>query len=246
MNKFSLIGLLLLIGISINAQNQIPEPLQKVLKAHGGLDEWRSMQGLQYDIERKGGDETHQIHLWDRRDKVEAPNFSLGYDGKQIWLNDKTGDYKGNAIFYHNLMFYFYAMPFVLADDGINYAEATPLQFEGKEYPGIHISYQAEVGASPEDEYFIYYHPKTFQMEWLGYTVTYFSKEKSSKIKWIRYNDWAEVDGFVLPKSMTWYNIEEGKPTTAKSSTAFKNVKVIKEGFAEGTFKKPENAVVVE
>ena len=53
-------------------------------------------------------------------------------------------------------MFYFYAMPFILADDGIIYEDVAALKFEGKSYPGIKISYESGVGESPEDEYILY------------------------------------------------------------------------------------------
>ena len=50
---------------------------------------------------------------------------------------------KGIPKFYYNLMFYFYAMPFILADDGIVYEDVKPLDIEGKSYPGIKISYES-------------------------------------------------------------------------------------------------------
>jgi len=82
--------------------------------------------------------------------------------------SDSTSN--GNPEFYYNVMFYFYAMPFVLADDGIIYGDIAPLEFEGTAYPGISISYKEGVGSSSKDEYFIYYNPETYQMaiKWLG------------------------------------------------------------------------------
>ena len=62
------------------------------------------------------------------------------------------------------------------------------------------------VGASSKDEYFIHFDADTHQMAWLGYTVTYRSGESSDNVKWIRYNDWQEVNGLALPKSITWHN----------------------------------------
>ena len=82
---------------------------------------------------------------------------------------DKTA-YEGNPKFYYNLMFYFYAMPFILADDGIKYTDAEPLVFEGKSYPGIKISYEAGVGESPEDEYVI----KTISIKKANQMVRFF------------------------------------------------------------------------
>ena len=176
---------------TVNVQN-IPANLQKVFEAHGSIDSWNEMQSLTYEIVRDNGNEKQIIDLKTRNERIEASTYKTGYDGKSYWLEADTS-YKGNPKFYHNLMFYFYAMPFVLADEGIIYSETEDLVFEGQNYPGIRISYKTGVGESPEDEYFIHYNPETYQMEWLGYTVTFFTGEKSKKVKWIRYNDWADI-----------------------------------------------------
>ena len=105
----------------------------------------------------KQNNEKHTIDLHSRKDKVETPPVEIGFDGKDVWLLDEAKAYKGNAELYHNLMFYFYAMPFVLADSGINYKVAEDLVYDGKNYPGIHISYNDGVGASSKDDYYLYY-----------------------------------------------------------------------------------------
>ena len=150
-----------------------PSDLVKIFDAHGKLDKWKEMKSLSYEIVREGGNEKQLIDLISRNERIEANNFKTGYNGKEYWLEADTS-YKGNPKFYHNLMFYFYAMPFVIADDGINYSKAEDLKFRDTTYPGIRISYNDGVGESPEDEYFIHYNPETYQMEWLGYTVTFF------------------------------------------------------------------------
>ena len=222
-----------------------PESLQKIFERHGGLVQWSKMQSLSYEIEREEGNEKQVVHLKDRRERIEGANFITGFDGKNFWLEADTS-YQGDAVFYHNLMFYFYAMPFVLADPGIIYTEESPLEFEGQSYPGIRISYQSEVGVSPEDEYFIYYHPDTYEMAWLGYTVTYFSKEKSKKVNWIRYNDWKTFNGLLLPNSLTWYKQENGLPTEARSTRNFVKVTISANPPSTAVFQKTEKAVIVE
>ena len=222
-----------------------PVPLQKVFTYHGGLDAWQKMKAMSYEIVKEEGNEKQMIDLKDRRERIEASNFTTGYDGKEFWLEADTS-YKGNAVFYHNLMFYFYAMPFVLADDGIIYSEADTLFFNEKIYPGIKIAYEAGVGVSPEDEYFIHYDPATFEMAWLGYTVTYFSKEKSRELHWIRYDDWKKFNGLLLPNSLTWYKYENNLPTEPRRTREFVRVTVSEEGFEDKVFKKTEGAQVVE
>lgn len=225
--------------------NKYPHELQKVLAAHGGLDAWSKLQSMTYEIVKEGQNEKQLIDLQDRRERIEAKNFTMGYDGSDFWLEADT-TYKGNPIFYKNLMFYFYAMPFVIADEGINYGDTPDLTFDGITYPGIRISYNSDIGVSPEDEYFVHYNPDTYQMEWLGYTVTYYSKEKSTSVKWIRYNDWATYDNLVLPKSLAWYTLEEGQPITERNRLQFADVIISKEKLPASTFQKTEGAKIVE
>ena len=179
-----------------------PEVFSKIFNKHGGIDKWNELNQLSF----VKGKETHTIDLRTRKSLIESENYSLGFDGKNVWLTAKDSlSFKGNKDFYYNLYFYFYAMPFVLADDGIIYEKSKPLVFENKSYPGIKISYKANIGSSPDDNYYMYYNPDTFQMEWLQYSVTFFSKKTSSKLNTIRYNDWLNVDDLLLPNSLTWY-----------------------------------------
>ena len=225
---------------------QYPEALHKIFDAHGGLEQWRSFRNLAYEIPKDNYSEVHTINLYSRKDRVDTPDFSMGFDGKDVWLRDPDKKYEGDAVFYHNLMFYFYAMPFVLADDGIVYTETEDLQFEGKSYPGIAIGYQANIGTTPKDEYYIHYDPDTYQMTWLGYTVTYRTGEKSDNVKWIRYGEWLAEEGVILPKSITWHNYEGRTIGDARSTVIFENISLNRESKADGFFEKPEMAEIVK
>jgi len=224
-----------------------PEPISKIFDAHGGIDAWNTMEGMYYEIEKPTQNDIYNVSLKNRKSLITSEHHKLGFDGKNVWLkNLDTVTYKSNPKFYYNLMFYFYAMPFVLGDDGINYSEAEALEFEGITYPGLLISYNDGVGESPEDEYILYYHPETFKMEWLGYTVTYFSKEKGKEFHFIKYSDWQEASGLQLPKTLTWYNYENNKPTTMRNPMNFVNVKLSKEVPNEDMFKVIDSTLIVE
>ncbi len=222
-----------------------PDDLLKIFNAHGTLDSWRMYKTMSFKISKENPSEIHDIALQSRKDKVSTPSFEMGFDGSQVWLLDNEKSYKGDAIFYHNLMFYFYAMPFVLADNGIIYGETTPLEFEGKSYPGIRISYGSGIGTSPKDEYYLHYDAETFQMQWLGYTVTYRTGEKSENVKWIRYNNWMDVEGLILPKSITWYDYEGKTPISPKNTVLFEEVSLSTSGKPKDFYSKPEKAVFV-
>ncbi|MGB5270301.1 DUF6503 family protein [Eudoraea sp.] len=227
-------------------QSKYPDALDRVFKAHGGLQNWTKKKVLVYDLPKAGYTEIHTTDLITRMDKIVSPDYSLGFDGKHVWLLDKYGSYKGDPVFYHNLMFYFYAMPFVLADDGIIYGETTNLIFEGKSYPGISISYDSGVGTSPKDEYFLHYDPQTYQMAWLGYTVTYNSGEKSDNVKWIRYDQWMEVTNIILPKAMTWYAYEGKVIKEAKNTVQFDNIVLSETSKPETFYAMPEGSKIIE
>lgn len=212
--------------------------LGKVFEKHGGINAWRKAQVLSFNK----GEEVHTSDLKTRKIVINSPTYSLGFDGKEVWLDeDEKGTYKGNSSFYYNLYFYFYAMPFVLADDGIIYEKIADLIFEGTKYPGYKISYKANIGTSPDDNYKVYYNPKTYQMEWLAYTVTFKSKESNNDYHIIKYNKWENVNGLVLPKEITWYKMDEnGVPTEpAKPATEF-TLPLISQGkLADSFFEKP-------
>ncbi|WP_350287481.1 DUF6503 family protein [uncultured Croceitalea sp.] len=228
------------------AMAKYPGALSKVFDAHGGLELWKRQRTLQYDMPTKSATETHTVDLYNRKDRIATKKFTMGFDGKQPWLLDASNQYEGNVEFYHNLMFYFYAMPFVLADDGIVYGDTEDLVFDGESYPGVRISYNAGIGTTPKDEYFIHFDSKTHQMAWLGYTVTYRSGEKSDNVKWIRYNDWRNVNGLVLPQSMTWYDYEGRTIKDAKSTRSFENISLKETSMPASFYTKPPDAVYWE
>ncbi|MCR9264748.1 MAG: DUF4292 domain-containing protein [Flavobacteriaceae bacterium] len=262
MKKITILALVLILGAckpndkQEAAQGSVPEKLtedtsnypnamMQVFDAHGGLELWKQQRTLSFGIPHSDNPETHTVDLWSRRDRVDSKGVSMGFDGTEIWLLDPESTYKGDAAFYHNLMFYFYAMPFVLADDGIVYNEADALAFEGKEYPGVRIAYESGVGVSSKDEYYIHFDPDTYQMAWLGYTVTYRTGEKSDNVKWIRYDDWQTVNGLVLPKSITWYNYEGNTILDPKSTVVFTDVALGTTPKPKEFYAKPEGAISV-
>jgi hypothetical protein len=221
-------------------ESPYPEALQNIFEAHGGLPLWKKQRTLTYVIPKPENPETHMTDLYTRKDKIETLNYNMGFDGNRPWLLNKKKPYEGNVEFYHNLMFYFYAMPFVLADDGIYYDEAPALEFEGKSYPGIQITYETGVGTSPKDEYYLHFDPETHEMAWLGYTVTYRTGEDSDNIKWIRYDDWGNFNGLKLPHSISWYNYEGMDIKDLRNSVKFEKVSVSTDAKPEGFYAKPE------
>ena len=219
-------------------KESFPEELGKVFEKHGGIDTWRNAKVLSFNK----GEETITSDLQSRKIVISSPKYSLGFDGKTVWLDEaEEGTFKGNPSFYSNLYFYFYAMPFVLSDDGITYEKTADLVFEGVNYPGFKISFKADKGSSPDDNYKLYYNPETYQMEWLAYTATFNSKKPSDNFNIIRYNNWNTVNGLVLPKAITWYKKDENSVPTepARPATEFTLPLISKAKLADSFYEKP-------
>ena len=225
-----------------------PENLTKVFNAHGGIDAWKSMNSLSFTMEKPDGKEVTTTNLDSREALIESPNATIGFDGNKAWfLNKMEGEYKGYPPkFYYNLMFYFYAMPFILSDDGINYSDVEPLVFEGVTYPGIQVTYNAGVGETPEDRYVLYYNPETYKMEWLGYTVSFVPGIDKKELHFRKYGDWQEVNGLLLPKSITGFGFKNDKPTEAKATTNFSDIKLSSSSVDKKVFAKPDDGEFVE
>ncbi|OBX17462.1 DUF6503 family protein [Bizionia algoritergicola] len=235
------------VGVVEVEKTKYPENLTKVFDAHGGIDAWKSMKSIAFTMEKPDGKEVTTTNLNSREALIESPNANIGFDGSKAWFLNKTeGDYQGyEPLYYYNLMFYFYAMPFVLSDDGINYAEAEPLVFEGVTYPGIQITYNVGVGETPEDRYVLYYNPTTYQMEWLGYTVSFVPGIDKKELHFRRYDNWQKVNGLLLPKTIVGYGFKDDKPTEAKKSTEFIDVQVTDKEIESSKFAKPEKGEFV-
>jgi hypothetical protein len=249
MKKISLVLAVFISFLSVAQESNSPYPkgVQNMFDAHGSYESWSAMKNLSFDLLKKEKPtETHTVNLKSRKTLIESSGFTIGFDGKQVWVN-KDGKFPiERARFYHNLYFYFYAMPFVLGDPGIQYSKAKDLNFEGKSYTGFKISYGDNVGDSPDDNYFVYLDKKSNRMVWLGYTVTYGDDKPSTEIHYIKYTDWITVNGLLLPKKLQWYDAKNNLPNKPESSADFKNIKVSKQAENVTLFKKPVDALIGE
>jgi hypothetical protein len=224
-----------------------PSNLMAIMDVHGGIVQWEKMHNICFSFEGRGGEEVHTTSLKDRMAKIENENWTIGNDGESTWLlESEEGSYKGNAAFYNNLMFYFYAMPFVLADNGIIYTELPQRALAGKMYNALKIGYDNGVGYSPKDEYILFSEPSTNQMAWLGYTVTGTSNKKSDTWSFIKYDQWQEVNGLLLPEKLTWYTVENNEPTEKRNELIFSKVTMTETQLVDSVFAKPDRANAVE
>lgn len=189
-----------------------PENMSKILDAHGGLSLWDTMETLEFSVEKPGGYEITTTDLKDRFTLIELPKSTIGFDGEVLWEKHKTGtDFNKDPKLYYNKMFNLYAIPFVLAHDNLSYSEASPLQFEGKTYPGIAISVEANPTTFPFKAYVLYYDKVSYQVVGLAYTES--DGKGGEERRFVNYKQWQAVEDLLLPETMVWYQVEDGHPT---------------------------------
>jgi len=226
---------------------RFPNKLNRMFTAHGTYERWDKMNQLSFDLLKKGGaTETHLIDLKSRKTLISSSKFTIGFDGKDVWMNAEGKFPVERARFYHNLYFYFYAMPFVLGDPGISYSRVADLNFENKKYTGYKITYENNIGDSPDDNYFVYFDELTRQMTWLGYTVTYGKDTPNTEIHYIKYTNWETINGLVLPKKLQWYDSENNLPATPSNSAEFENSTVSEQIIEASKFTKPVDGKIGE
>lgn len=230
---------------------QISNPLlAQTIETHGGLAAWKSFGTMEFDLVSASGDNRSEVHsllnLHSRHERITGSNYELGYDGKDYWQWLKEEGMKEmNPTFYINLQFYFFAMPFVLTDEGVKAENLGEKQLAGKTYEVIKITFDAGTGVAPDDQYIVYVDPASKQMEALLYSVTYFNKENAERYSALRYTEWQEVNGLKLPKTMVRHRWDAEKEELGeeRGTKTFLNVRLVKEEPSTEVFAKPEGAL---
>ena len=224
--------------------------ITQAIEAHGGIDSWRSYRTLAFDYVSARGEQRSQesimLDLQTRHERISGANYEMGYNGTDYWqLLGEEGMEEKNPTFFINLQFYFFAMPFVLADDGIVEESLGKKELNGKTYEVVKITFEAGTGVAPEDQYIVYLDPETKRMEALLYSVTYFNKDNAEKYSALHYTEWQEASGLVVPKVIQRYAWDADKEAfgEARGEKLFPKVAFSATAPDARIFAKPEGAL---
>ena len=222
----------------------LPGVLSSGIEAHGGLTLWQSMGSLEYTITRGERTEHHLTALGSRQTIQSGEGYRLGYDGENVWVEPSVDSFTGDPKFYRGLDFYFFAIPFVLADPGTIHEDLGTVMIDGAPYNAVKVSYEAGVGDSPNDYYIVHFDPETNQLAYLLYTVTYRSGEPNENFSLRAYEEWQEVNGLLLPQKIASYqwDSETRQSGEKRGESLFSSVSVLPEIPDTSIFAKPESA----
>jgi len=225
----------------------LPESFSATLKAHGGLDKWRSFKTLEYDLIHDGDSvptEHYTLDLLNRKDLTVADSFKIGFDGNEVWVAPNKAAFGGSsARFYHNLYSYFFTIPFIVADPGVIYSEDS-LTVDGKLYNVIKVAFESGVGDADKDTYKLLIDPSTNRMEKLLYTVTYRSGKAHENYNALGYDDWVDVNGLLMPSKLVGYKYSDGIIGDKRYEVSFANIQLKQESPSQDIFEMPAEAEV--
>ncbi|MEP0548383.1 MAG: hypothetical protein ABJF88_15710 [Rhodothermales bacterium] len=195
--------------------------------AHGGLARWYGNGPLhfRYRYER-GGDEpaidTEQtVDTWSSRARhtvMPDSSASFGWTGDTAWIQPAGADISTNARFWSLTPYYFVAMPFVLADPGVNLALDGQMTAEGETYDLVRVTFDAGTGDAPDDYYVLLLDPKTDRVGGVRYVVSYpgfFPEGGTTPERLMLYDGAQTVSGITLQegfRSFAWTANGVGEP----------------------------------
>lgn len=133
-----------------------------------------------------------------------ADGTTLVFDGERAWVSPASSQMP-MARFHLLTWPYFLAVPFKLRDPGAQIADYGRLSIDGEAHAALRLTFEADIGDSPDDWYILYADPATDRLVAMSYIVTYGGTsvdEAEREPHAIVYQDFVTVDGVTL--STTW------------------------------------------
>ncbi|EAZ79265.2 DUF6503 family protein [Algoriphagus machipongonensis] len=241
---------MLLLSCSENSKEtlQLNPEFEKLLNAHGDWEKWINAKAMSFSMihETTLTQENYFVNLESRKIRLDESTFSIGKDDTGTWVSPRREAFGGRSVdFYHNLYFYFYAIPYVLTDPGVRVLPVENKTVNGTSYKTLHATMNQGVGESSNDQFYLLLHPETGRLEYLLYSVTYFD-ENSQTLNALKYADYRDADGLVFPRTLTGYVYENDSTKNMKYQVSFADVLILDEPFEDSIFEKPENGVYAD
>lgn len=223
-----------------------PEDFKKLLDAHGDWSKWIDAKAFSFAMvhETNLAWENHYISLPDRKVRIDADTWQIGNDGEKVWISPNRQAFQGNSVrFYHNLYFYFFSIPYIFTDPGVNVKKTENKLVNGISYEAFEVSFEENVGDSPKDKYFMLVDPETGKLAWVLYTVTFFDKNNTG-VNALKYEDYRDAGGLVFPRVMTGYQFENDSTKGINYQVSFSDVFLLEEPMDADLFEMPEKNAV--
>jgi hypothetical protein len=232
--------------------------LLRSIDAHGGLDRWYENGPLYFrfnyrPLEGTARDTYQTVDTWSSRARhqlADARNTEFGWDGEKAWVSPADADIKNNPRFWALTPYYFVAMPFVLADPGVNLEKTGTAELHGKPHDVLMATFGDDVGDAPDDYYVVYLDAETGHFGGLRYVVSYpgfFPDGGHSPEKLMVFEGDQTIDGITLAREFPTYKWnaetkERGEKVTDVTMTEVE----FRPETLDSYFAVPDDAKVIE
>ena len=175
-----------------------------------------SKEAISFDINLKFGGNSRlegKVSMTTNSTKVrvdKSDGTSIIYDGQEVFITPESANAEG-ARFDIFTWQYFFAMPFKLTDPGTIWDKEQKRTLDSLEYDTARLSFESNVGDSPDDWYVVYKDPQTNRLKAASYIVT-FSKEREKAEEdphAIIYSDYKSFKNVDLATNWTFHNWNE-------------------------------------
>ena len=132
--------------------------------------------------------------------------MTYGFDGQDAWKHPAGADLNVGPRFWSLTPYYFVGLPFVLADEGINFEVLPDEIWNDVSYQKVKVTYAAGTGDADQDYYVIWINPFTGEVDALNYIVSYpafFPDGGHLPEKFMVIAGKTRVDGIILPTGYT-------------------------------------------
>ncbi|AWV88587.1 hypothetical protein DN745_04235 [Bradymonas sediminis] len=233
--------------------------LWRSIEAHGGLQTWYANGPVYFRFnyqpvgDKPARDTFQTIDTWSARARHQLPDdkdVEFGWDGKVAWVSPADADPKTDARFWALTPYYFMAMPFVLADPGVNLETQGTAELHGRPHDVIRATFGDNVGDSPDDYYIVYLDAETGHLGGLRYIVSYpgfFPEGDHSPEKLMVYEGKQTVDGITLAERYSTYpwDVEKSERGDLATNTTLTDVE-FRPDTLDTFFAPPEGAKILE
>jgi hypothetical protein len=220
--------------------NEARQLVMDSIDAHGGTGKWVGNGQLQFQWTYHMTDKEPDV-IVDTVQTVDTKkmavmhqvvgkeiSFGMDADGKH-WIRPVGAEFTPPPRFWALTPFYFLGIPFVFNDENANFEKlADSMEFEGKDYTQVKITYNSMAGDSPDDYYVLLIDPETKLTRGAYYTVTnklVVQDGKPGPAKFITLDDLQDLGGVKLAGSHRTFEMTDGKIGEQMRHTVVSGVK---------------------
>ncbi|MGJ8677013.1 MAG: hypothetical protein ACSHX0_05815 [Akkermansiaceae bacterium] len=222
------------------------ELVMESIDAHGGKQQWYDNGLLQfrwtYHMSDKGPQAiVDTIQTVDTKSlsvvhEVPGKEIKFGMSGGEAWISPKGASFTPPVRFWSLTPYYFIGIPFIFNDDSANFELLSDtMNFEGKDYTQVKVTYDSDAGDSPDDYYVLLIDPETKLTRGTYYTVTnkLVAGDTPGPAKFITLDNLKDVDGVMLASGHRTMKMEDGAIGSQMRFTDVSGVKFVPSGSVD-------------